>query len=245
VKWVRIVVTLVALAAVATATKPRLAFDVAQAAMLEQGGDAARGRLVFDAGDRASCHASPRQPDWLRLGGGLALDSPFGIVFPPNISPDPNDGIGRWRTIDLANALMSGVSSDGRHFYPAYLRTLPPSQGERRNTTCRFPSRSHAVQHRSGARSGMELGALLVDAVARCASRMRAFDAAERQLEAFKGRVRSDTTLPSASGLSGQVTLIEPGADHGFILNNVGSQLYFPRDSVTSTEIRGSEAGRR
>jgi hypothetical protein len=49
VKWVRIVVTLVALAAVATATKPRLAFDVAQAAMLEQGGDAARGRLVFDA----------------------------------------------------------------------------------------------------------------------------------------------------------------------------------------------------
>jgi hypothetical protein len=165
VKWVRIVVTLVALAAVATATKPRLAFDVAQAAMLEQGGDAARGRLVFDAGDRASCHASPRQPDWLRLGGGLALDSPFGIVFPPNISPDPNDGIGRWRTIDLANALMSGVSSDGRHFYPAYLRTLPPSQGERRNTTCRFPSRSHAVQHRSGARSGMELGALLVDAV--------------------------------------------------------------------------------
>ena len=45
------------------------------------------------------------QPDRQRLGGGLALASPFGTFFPPNISPDLNDGIGRWRTIDLANAL--------------------------------------------------------------------------------------------------------------------------------------------
>ena len=64
-----------------------------------------------------------------------------------------------------------------------------------------------------------------------------AFDAAERQLEAFKGRVRSDITPPSASALSGQVALIEPGADHGFILNNVGSQLYFHRDSVTNARF--------
>jgi hypothetical protein len=83
----------------------------------------------------------------LRLGGGLALGNSFGTFFPPNISPDPHDGIGRWRTIDLANALMSGVSPGGRHYYPAlpyttyahmrvedvrdlmaYLRTLPPVQ---------------------------------------------------------------------------------------------------------------------
>jgi mono/diheme cytochrome c family protein len=127
---------------------PRPAFPEADAAALDEVGDPVRGGLVFDAGDCASCHASPGQPDRRRLGGGLALASPFGTFFPPNISPDPQDGIGRWRTIDLANALMSGVSPDGRHYYPAlpytgyahmrvedvkdlmaYLRTLPPVQG--------------------------------------------------------------------------------------------------------------------
>jgi mono/diheme cytochrome c family protein len=129
-------------------TAPRAAFDAAQAASLEQGGDAERGKHIFDAGDCASCHASPGQPDRLRLGGGVALGSPFGTFFPPNISPDLQDGIGSWRTIDLANALMSGVSPTGEHYYPAlpytsyahirvtdvkdlmaYLRSLPPVQG--------------------------------------------------------------------------------------------------------------------
>ncbi|MBO1077778.1 cytochrome c [Roseomonas haemaphysalidis] len=111
-------------------------------------GDAARGEQVFLAGQCASCHASPGQSDRTRLGGGLPLASPFGAFNVPNISPDPIDGIGRWRGIDLANALMSGVSPDGRHYYPAlpyvayarmrpeevrdlmaYLRGLPPVAG--------------------------------------------------------------------------------------------------------------------
>lgn len=124
---------------------PRPAFAEADAARLERPGDPDRGRLVFAAADCASCHASPGQKDRLRLGGGLALASPFGIFRVPNISSDPNAGIGRWRTIDLANALMSGVSPSGQHLYPAlpytsyahmrvddvrdlmaFLRTLPP-----------------------------------------------------------------------------------------------------------------------
>jgi mono/diheme cytochrome c family protein len=130
-------------------TEPRPAFAEADAASLEQGGDPVRGKDVFNAADCASCHASPGQPNRQRLGGGLALASPFGTFFPPNISPDPNDGIGRWRTIDLANALMSGVSPRGEHLYPAlpytsyahmrvedvkdlmaYLRTLPAVAGQ-------------------------------------------------------------------------------------------------------------------
>ena len=39
----------------------------------------------------------------------MALASLFGTFHPPNISPDPDHGIGHWRTIDLANALMSGA----------------------------------------------------------------------------------------------------------------------------------------
>jgi mono/diheme cytochrome c family protein len=126
---------------------PRAGLAPADVSLLAQPGDAGRGRLVFAAGDCASCHASPGQPDRTRLGGGFALASPFGTLRVPNISPDPQDGIGAWRAVDLANALLNGVSPDGRHYYPAfpytsftrmkiedvrdlwaYLQTLPPVQ---------------------------------------------------------------------------------------------------------------------
>jgi mono/diheme cytochrome c family protein len=129
-------------------TKPRPAFARDAQAPLDEG-DPARGKLVFAAGDCASCHASPGQPDRLRLGGGLALASPYGTFRAPNISMDPVDGIGSWRTVDLANALLSGVSPAGAHYYPsfpyssyakmglgdvsdlmAFLRTLPAVAGK-------------------------------------------------------------------------------------------------------------------
>jgi mono/diheme cytochrome c family protein len=126
---------------------PRPAFGDTDAARFENG-DVTRGQIVFLAGDCASCHATPGQGDRLRLGGGMALASPFGTFRPPNISPDLEDGIGRWRGVDLANALMAGVSPDRRHYYPAlpyvayarmrpddiadlmaYLRSLSPVAG--------------------------------------------------------------------------------------------------------------------
>jgi cold shock CspA family protein/ribosome-associated translation inhibitor RaiA len=70
-----------------------------------------------------------------------------------------------------------------------------------------------------------------------------AFDAAERQLEAFKGKLRTDTGAPSGSALAGQVMLIEPGSDHGFILTSTGSQLYFHRDSVTNARFEDLREG--
>jgi mono/diheme cytochrome c family protein len=126
---------------------PRPAFHAKDEAVLASG-DAGRGKAVFDAGACASCHASPGQPNRLVLGGGMALTSPFGTFYPPNISQDRADGIGSWRAIDIANAVMSGVSPKGNHYYPAlpyvnyakmrredmadliaYLRTLPAIPG--------------------------------------------------------------------------------------------------------------------
>jgi mono/diheme cytochrome c family protein len=78
------------------------------------------GKTMFFAGGCASCHATPNQPDKTRLGGGLALKSPFGTFYAPNISPDPNDGIGRWSEADFVTAMVKGTSPDGRHFYPAF-----------------------------------------------------------------------------------------------------------------------------
>ncbi|EHM02606.1 diheme cytochrome C-type family protein [Acetobacteraceae bacterium AT-5844] len=139
------------------ASAPRPAFSEADAGLFE-GGDAERGRIIFIAGDCASCHASPGQDDRLRLGGGMSLAGPIGFFRPPNISPDLQDGIGRWRGLDLANALMSGVSPDGRHYYPAlpyvayakmqprdvadlmaYLRSLPAVSGKPPEHDVPFP----------------------------------------------------------------------------------------------------------
>lgn len=70
-----------------------------------------------------------------------------------------------------------------------------------------------------------------------------AFDTAERMLLEFKDQFRQDTSAPNGSAVAGQVTLIEPGADHGFILTNTGSQLYFHRDSVTNADFADLKPG--
>ena len=80
----------------------------------------ANGKVMFYAGGCASCHASTGQQDPTRLGGGAPLESPFGTFYPPNISSDPNDGIGRWSEADFVTALWKGTSPDGQHYYPAF-----------------------------------------------------------------------------------------------------------------------------
>ncbi|HVX75790.1 MAG TPA: cytochrome c [Bradyrhizobium sp.] len=120
--------------------------------------DLVNGQTIFNAGGCSSCHAVPGQPDRFRLGGGLALASPFGTFYVPNISPDPTDGIGRWTEAEFVNAVMRGVSPEGFHYFPAfpydsyaharisdvrdlfaYLKTLPPVSGKVRDHDVPFP----------------------------------------------------------------------------------------------------------
>ena len=58
-----------------------------------------------------------------------------------------------------------------------------------------------------------------------------------------QGARRQDTTAPSGSAVTGQVTQMLPDADHGFILNNLGTQLYFHRDSVTKGDFAALQVG--
>jgi mono/diheme cytochrome c family protein len=120
--------------------------------------DLANGQVMFNAGGCASCHAVPDQPDRLRLGGGVAIKSPFGTFYAPNISSDPTEGIGKWSDAEFVNAVMHGVSPDGQHYFPAfpytsyqharredvldlfaYLKTLPAVAGKVRDHDVRFP----------------------------------------------------------------------------------------------------------
>lgn len=83
-------------------------------------GDAARGETIFTAAGCASCHHEPKAEDKLILTGGMAFPSDFGTFYAPNISPDPDQGIGGWSVEDLANAVTRGVSPKGQHYYPAF-----------------------------------------------------------------------------------------------------------------------------
>ena len=93
---------------------------ISASALPERSPDLANGKVAFDAGGCASCHATPGQEDRTRLGGGLAMTSPFGTFHVPNISPDPATGIGKWTEAEFVTAVMRGTAPDGAHLYPAF-----------------------------------------------------------------------------------------------------------------------------
>ncbi|WP_371055471.1 c-type cytochrome [Rhodosalinus sp. K401] len=94
--------------------------DAALYAGLE--GDPAAGERIFHAAGCASCHAAPDAEGEARLvlAGGARFESDFGTFVAPNISPDPDEGIGGWSLEAFATALTKGVAPDGRHYYPAF-----------------------------------------------------------------------------------------------------------------------------
>lgn len=151
----------VAIAAAWWLTRPQ---PLAAAELPDHVPDPAAGERVFWAGGCASCHATPvdgkraKGDDKLLLGGGLELDTPYGIFRVPNISSHPDDGIGAWAPVDLVNAMQRGVAPDGRHYYPsfpytsyarmpvedvldlkAFLDTLPPVAGRVAEHDLGFP----------------------------------------------------------------------------------------------------------
>ncbi len=116
------------------------------------------GKTMFHAGGCAACHATPDQEDRTRLGGGMALKSPFGTFYAPNISSDAKNGIGAWSEANFVTAMWRGTSPDGRHYYPsfpyasyqkmksedvrdlfAYLKTLPAVEGSARDHDLPLP----------------------------------------------------------------------------------------------------------
>lgn len=136
-------------------TAPR---TVAASSLPEHALDLANGEVAFNTGGCASCHTTPGQQDRLVLGGGLALESPFGTFYAPNISPDEKDGIGGWSEAQFVTAMVEGTAPDGSHYYPAfpypsyrnaslgdlrdlfaYLKTLKPVAGRVRDHDLTFP----------------------------------------------------------------------------------------------------------
>lgn len=79
----------------------------------------ARGAYLADAAGCANCHTDTASGGRV-YAGGVALKTPFGTFYTPNITPDPETGIGRWSDRQFLRALREGVAPDGANYFPVF-----------------------------------------------------------------------------------------------------------------------------
>lgn len=102
---------LAAIAILMTSTAPGAAAD--------EPGNAERGAYVLRLGGCSACHTDVKNKGE-PLAGGAALKSPYGDFYAPNITPDPETGIGKWSTEDFIRAMTEGKPPSGLPYYPAF-----------------------------------------------------------------------------------------------------------------------------
>lgn len=114
-----------------------------------------RGRYLAMTGDCAGCHTRDRSKPFA---GGVAVQTPFGVIYTTNITPDPEHGLGKWSFDQFYTAMHEGIAPGHRYLYPAfpfpgftkmpqadvqdlwqYLQTIPASAQENRENGLRFP----------------------------------------------------------------------------------------------------------
>ncbi len=76
-----------------------------------------RGATLAALGNCAGCHSAPGRP---AFSGGLPVETPFGAVYASDITPDLEDGIGRWTEAAFRRAMRDGIDRAGRNLYPAF-----------------------------------------------------------------------------------------------------------------------------
>ena len=114
-----------------------------------------RGRYAVATGNCQGCHTVPGEEPFT---GGRGLQTPFGTIYTPNITFEPETGLGLWSKDHFWHALHEGVARDGSSLYPAfpyphftkmprdevdavydYLATLPPVKKEKPENELPFP----------------------------------------------------------------------------------------------------------
>jgi mono/diheme cytochrome c family protein len=76
-----------------------------------------RGEYLARVGDCVACHTADKTRPFA---GGLPIGTPFGTLYTPNITPDPDTGIGRWTDAEFLRAMQQGIGKAGEHLYPAF-----------------------------------------------------------------------------------------------------------------------------
>ena len=115
----------------------------------------AKGKYLSDAGDCMACHTKAGGEPYA---GGKYLETPFGPLSTPNITPDPETGIGKITDDQFYRVFHEGIGAGGEYLYPAmpypwytkvtrddvlaikaYLMTLKPVHSERLPNKLAFP----------------------------------------------------------------------------------------------------------
>jgi mono/diheme cytochrome c family protein len=83
-----------------------------------------RGEYLVTIMDCTGCHTPGTflgKPDMQRplAGSEVGFQVPgLGIFYPPNLTPDPETGLGKWSEADIKKAVRTGVRPDGRQLVP-------------------------------------------------------------------------------------------------------------------------------
>jgi len=123
-----------------------------------------KGEYLTKAGDCMACHTDAPKKG-IPFAGGLAMPTPFGTIFTPNITPDKQTGIGNWTEANFIKAMKRGISPSGHFYYPAfpyiyfanvdegdlkamwaYLQSLPPVHQENLKNQMVFPFNQRLLQ---------------------------------------------------------------------------------------------------
>jgi mono/diheme cytochrome c family protein len=75
------------------------------------------GRYLATLADCTACHTN--HGGGKPFAGGRPIETPFGIIVSPNITPDRETGIGNWSDEQFDNAVRRGVRADGSRLFPA------------------------------------------------------------------------------------------------------------------------------
>jgi mono/diheme cytochrome c family protein len=149
------VVAVAVIALMAFAYRPALAPIAPPAAASFPPELVATGATLAGAGNCISCHTAP---GGRANAGGKVIHTRVGRFYSPNLTPDPETGIGAWSEAAFTRALREGVSRDGHHLFPvfpythysqltdadikalyAYFMTRPPVKAPDRPNTILFP----------------------------------------------------------------------------------------------------------
>lgn len=76
-----------------------------------------RGRYLTVVGDCVSCHT---RAGGAPFNGGLGLETPFGVMYSPDITGNSQTGIGQLTDEQFFRAMTTGIGRDGGHIYPAF-----------------------------------------------------------------------------------------------------------------------------
>jgi mono/diheme cytochrome c family protein len=76
-----------------------------------------RGKYLTTMGDCVACHSAEGGKPFA---GGRTIETPFGNLISPNITPDVATGIGAWTDDEFVRAMQHGINRAGQHLYPAF-----------------------------------------------------------------------------------------------------------------------------